>query len=84
MIASGEAMNDPRALGYGTTMLGLIAMVTDDFGTALEKSDQGLSVSRAPFERAIADAARHAALVPLQAPDAVQQVERFVAACSNT
>jgi len=83
MIGTGEAMDDPRALGYGTAMHALIAMVIDDFAKAVEMSDQSLGVSRAEFERAIANASRHAALVPLEVPDAVAQVERFVVACKE-
>ncbi len=83
LIEEGNAMNDPRALGYGTAMKALIAMVSNDYEKALEKSEQALAVSRAAFESAIADASKHSALVPLGHPDAVAQVERYVARCAE-
>ena len=83
MIDIGVTMNDPRSLGYGIAMKALIAMVSDDHEVALEMSEQALSVSRAEFERAIATAARISALVPLNKPGAVEEVERFVAMCAE-
>ena len=83
MIATGTTSNDPRALGYGTAMRALVAMLSADYPQALEMAEQALGVSRAEFERAIANAARHAALVPLKGPEAVAEVERYVALCEE-
>jgi class 3 adenylate cyclase len=83
MMVVGVSINDPRSLGYGIAMKALIAMVSDDYEVALEMSEQALDVSRAEFERAIATAARNAALVPLNKPGAVEEVKGFVAMCAE-
>lgn len=83
LMSAGVSMSDPRSLGYGTAMKALIAMVSDDHETALEMSEQALDVSRAEFERAIAAAARSAALVPLRKPGAIEEVKRYVAMCAE-
>ena len=83
MIRAGVAANDPRALGYGTAMKALIAMLNAEYAQALELSDRALAVSRVAFERAIAAAARHAALIPLNQPGALEEVERYIDTCTQ-
>jgi len=83
LIAVGTAMNDPRALGYGTAMRALIASVTDDYEQALAMSERALDVSRAKFEQAIAAAARCGAIVLLKQPGAVEQVESHLDTCAR-
>ncbi len=81
MIEIGVQTNDARSLGYGTAMKALTAMCTDDYGTALEMSQAALRLSRVEFETAIASAARHSSLVPLQKPGAITEVRQFLAGC---
>lgn len=81
MVAVGERDNDPRALGYGTAMKALVAVVTDDHHTALEFSEEAYRLSRAEFEIAIAESSRVAALVPLKRPDARAAVQDYVDMC---
>jgi len=81
MIAVGHRTNDPRALGYGTAMQALIAMMSNDYGSALERAEQALEVSKAPFEKAIASAARHASRLVLGVPGASAEAAAFVAYC---
>lgn len=83
LMAIGVALNDPRSLGYATAMKALIALVTDDYQTALEISELALNVSRAPFEKAIAKSARNSALVLLNKPKALDEVERYMAQCEE-
>ncbi|MCE8532275.1 AAA family ATPase [Ruegeria pomeroyi] len=78
MIEFGKRNNDPRALGYGTAMKALVAVVTDDHETALKLSEEALSLSRAEFETAIAESSRVAALVALERPGALEAVQEFV------
>ncbi len=78
MVAVGERMNDPRALGYGTAMKALVAVVTDDHQSALELSEEARRLSRAEFEIAIAESSRAGALVALEIPGARQEVETYV------
>lgn len=78
MIEFGVKHNDPRALGYGTAMKALVAVVTDDHQTALELSEEALSLSRAEFETAIAESSRVAALVALEKPGALEAVKEYV------
>lgn len=83
MMERGVSMNDPRSLGYATALKALIAMLSDDHARALEMSEQAIDVSHAEFERASAAAARSAALVPLERPDAIDEVKDFVAKCED-
>ncbi len=83
MIVVGREMKDPRSLGYGTAMKALIALISDDYETALEKSEEALGLSRAAFEIAIANASRHASLVPLEKPGAAEEVKRYVDLCTE-
>ncbi|MDX8350568.1 AAA family ATPase [Cognatiyoonia sp. IB215446] len=81
MIVAGTANNDPRSLGYGTAMKALTAMVTDNHALALEMAEEARNASKVEFELAIAEAARVAALVPLQKPEAPELVQAHIAAC---
>lgn len=81
MILVGLETNDPRSLGYGTAMKALIAMLITDYAAALEMSEEALKLSRAEFEKAIASASRHSALVPLGRPGAIEEVRGYVALC---
>jgi class 3 adenylate cyclase len=83
MIAVGVSTKDPRALGYGTAMKALIALISDDHQKALEMSEQALGQSRAEFERAIASAAKYGALVQLKKPGAVEELKNFLDRCSE-
>lgn len=78
MIEFGKRHNDPRALGYGTAMKALVAVVTDDHDAALKLSEEALSLSRAEFETAIAESSRVAALVALERPGALEAVQEYV------
>ena len=81
LVANGTALNDPRALGYGTAMRALIASIADDYEQALELADRALELSRAQFEQIIASAARCGAIVPLGKPNAVAEVESHLELC---
>ncbi|WP_170520134.1 ATP-binding protein [Ruegeria atlantica] len=83
MIALGKAKNDPRALGYGTAMKALIAMVTDDHELALEMAEKARKASKVEFELAIAEAARVGAMVPLEMPGATEVVQNHIKACNE-
>lgn len=78
MIDRGTGLNDARSLGYGTAMKALIALCTDDYATALAKSEEALALTRVDWERMIALASRNAALIPLGAPGAAEEVERYL------
>lgn len=78
MIERGTERNDVRSLGYGTAMKALIALCTDDYPTALQRSEEALGFARVEWERAIALASRNAALIPLGAPGAAAEVERYL------
>ncbi len=82
MIALGKENNDPRALGYGTAMKALIAMVTDNHQLALRMAEEAQEASKVEFERAIAEAARVAAMIPLEKPGAVDVVQRHIRSCN--
>lgn len=78
MIERGTVRNDVRSLGYGTAMKALIALCTDDYATALQKSEEAIQVARVEWERAIAVASRNAARIPLAAPGAAEEVEQYL------
>ncbi|WP_420584991.1 ATP-binding protein [Ruegeria sp.] len=83
MIALGKAKNDPRALGYGTAMKALIAMVSDDNELALKMAEEARKASKVEFELAIAQAACVAAMVALEKPGAQEMVQRHIKACDE-
>nr|WP_321250768.1 AAA family ATPase [uncultured Ruegeria sp.] len=83
MIAIGTSKNDPRSLGYGTAMKALIAMVTDDHELALRMAEEARKASQVEFELAIAEAARVAAMVPLQKPGAIEIVQKHIDNCAE-
>lgn len=83
MVELGKAQKDPRSLGYATALNALIAMLSDDHTKALEIAEQALRVSHAEYERASAEAARTAALVPLERPEAIAEVSRFISKCEE-
>jgi class 3 adenylate cyclase len=83
MIGIGHTKNEPRALGYGMAMKALIAQVTDDPNKAYQFAEQALAVSRAEFERAIANSALYGALVPLGKADAVGQLRDYLDRCGE-
>lgn len=78
MIARGRARDDARSLGYGTAMKALIALCTDDYPTALQKSEEALTLARVEWERAIALASRNASLIALGIPGAGAEVEEYL------
>jgi len=83
LTAAGESRKDPRCTGYGIAMQALIGMASDDHETALRLSEEALKVSRAEFERAIAGATRHVAIVALQVPGAAEQTRRWIEDCED-
>ncbi len=83
MIALGKKTNDPRALGYGTAMKALIAMVADDHEKALAIAEEAHKASKVEFERAIAEAARVSAMVPTETPGAIEIIEAHIANCNE-
>ncbi|MCG7521378.1 AAA family ATPase [Ruegeria sp. Ofav3-42] len=83
MIALGKSKNDPRALGYGTAMKALIAMVTDDHELALTMAEKARQDSQVEFEQAIAEAARVAAMIPLEKPGAIVTVQKHIKDCDE-
>ena len=83
LVANGTALNDPRALGYGTAMGALIASMADDYKQALALADRALELSRARFEQIIASAARCGAIVPLGTKDALSEVQEHLETCQR-
>jgi tetratricopeptide (TPR) repeat protein len=81
LMATGVAMNDPRSLGYATALKALIAILSDNYETGLEIAELGISISRAPFERAMAISARNIALVLLNKPGVLDEVGGYIAKC---
>lgn len=78
MVAVGEQENDPRALGYGTAIKALVAVVTDDHQSALELSEEARRLARAEFEIAIAESSRISALVALETPGALAALQSYI------
>lgn len=79
----GTSMNDPRSLGYAASMNALLAILSDDYEKALEDADIGTSIARAPFEKVSATAAKISALVLLNRPSAIGEVERYKTLCEE-
>ena len=83
LTANGIALNDPRSLGYATALKSLIALLSDDYESALELAEQGIAISRAPYERVSAQSARIVALLLLGKPGALQEAESYLAECAR-
>ena len=83
LMVAGTSMNDPRSLGYGTALKALLAILSDNYETALEIAEFGISIARAPFERVSATSAWIDALVLLKKPGALDEVEHFAAQCNE-
>lgn len=79
----GVVMNDPRSLGYAASMNALLAIVSDNYEEGLVEADRGISIARAPFEMISATTARNSALVMLNKPGAIGEVERYMALCRD-
>lgn len=77
----GVSMNDPRSLGYAASMTALLAILSDNYEKGLEEAELGISIARAPFETISATTARNSALVLLNRPGAIGEVERLMAMC---
>jgi hypothetical protein len=84
MVVHGERRADPRALGYGTAMKALVAVVTDDHPTALALAEEACRLSRAEFEIAIAESTRVGALVPCGRPGAMDAVRAYLDRCEES
>ena len=83
LMVAGTSMNHPRSLGYGTALKALLAILSDNYETALEIAEFGISIARAPFERVSATSAWIDALVLLKKPGALDEVEHFAAQCNE-
>jgi hypothetical protein len=83
LMEVGVAMNDPRSLGYAASMNALLAILSDNYEEALEKAELGIRIARAPFEMISASTARNSALVLLNRPGAMGEVERYMALCEE-
>jgi hypothetical protein len=83
MMVIGVSINDPRSLGYATALKALIAILSDNYEMGLEIAELGISMSRAPFERAAATSARNIALVLLNKPGALDEVGGYIAKCAE-
>jgi len=83
LMVIGVSMNDPRSLGYATAINALIALLSDNYETALEIAELGISMSRAPLEWAAATSARNIALLLLNKPGALDEVGRYIAKCEE-
>ncbi|MFO1115135.1 MAG: adenylate/guanylate cyclase domain-containing protein [Beijerinckiaceae bacterium] len=79
--AAGEAMSDPRSLGYAIAMQALLAILSDNYEAAIQFADLGIRTARAPFERVIASSARAIASVLIKESGSLENVERYIAHC---
>lgn len=83
MVRVGQTTNDPRALGYGTAMKALIALISDDHQTALDIAADADELSRVEFERIIAESAKYGALVPLEGAGAIVALKEYIQRCND-
>ncbi len=81
LVEVGRRMNDPRSLGYGLAQQAMVALVKDDYQTALNLGNTCVSVARTPFDRVFSDQARITALVLLKRPEGIPMLREFVERC---
>lgn len=78
LMAAGQRMNDPRSAGFGMYLRSWIALVSDDYGAALNFAETAYSFGRAPHEREGAALAKAAALVLLRRPEAFPMLRELM------
>lgn len=83
MLEEGRVANDPRALGYGTAMKALIAMLGADYQTALELSEKALSLAVTEFDRASALSSKMSALIALETQTGMDQALDYIQYCED-
>ena len=81
LVEVGRRMNDPRSLGYGIAQQAMVALVKDDYQTALNLGNTCISVARTPFDRVFSDQARITALVLLKRPEGIPMLREFIERC---
>ncbi|MDZ4139397.1 MAG: adenylate/guanylate cyclase domain-containing protein [Erythrobacter sp.] len=82
-IEFGSSTNDPRGQGFGLAMKALVAVTCDDYEPALDWTEQAISVSRAEFEKTIAETSKVSVLVALNRPGAGERIQRWVTGCEE-
>lgn len=82
-IEFGSSTNDPRGQGFGLAMKALIAVTCDDYEPALDWTEQAISVSRAEFEKTIAETSKVSVLVALNRPGAGERIQHWVTDCKE-
>jgi hypothetical protein len=69
LMAIGQRVNDPRALGYGLWLMGYAAVVLEDYPAALAYAEHALEVAKTPMDRCNAAGVRAISLVLLRRLD---------------
>jgi hypothetical protein len=82
LVAVGRRMNDPRSMGFGMHLRSWIAILSDDYGAALNFAETGIGIARTPFDREGAKNAKIAALVLLRRPEAFTMLRVFKDQCA--
>ena len=83
MLENGRVANDPRALGYGTAMKALIAMLGADYQAALELSDKALNLARTEFDTSSALSSKMPAQIALQKDGGMEQALDYIQYCEE-
>src|SRR5260370_14515561 len=80
-VAVGRRMNDPRSIGVGMATQAWIAMVSDDYETALGLAEASVDIARTPYDLEPAKYGTIAARVLLGRPEAVSSLRDWMEKC---
>ena len=82
LLAVGRQKNDPRALGYGMWLRAWIAMLSDDYETALSLAETAIAAARTPHDRASGMNGKIVALALLRRPGSFQMLGEWIDQCT--
>ena len=81
LITAGRGVNDPRSLGFGLQIQAWVALVSDDYISALQLAETTLNVVRVPFDRESVKNIKYSASVLTRHPEAYQVLHDWIHEC---
>jgi hypothetical protein len=81
LIAAGRGVNDPRSLGFGLQIQAWVALVSDDYISALQLAETTLNVVRVPFDRESVKNIKYSASLLTRHPQAYQDLHDWMHEC---
>ena len=83
LMAAGRRMSDPRSIGSAMALQAWVAAAGDDYDAALNFAETSISIARTPWDRKVAQGAKHVALVLLRRPEAFSTLGDWMNECRS-